>query len=101
VTGNFAIPIKAYHSGITMTLTGNATINAISGLIDGGLMGTIPLFVTQDGTGGRTLAESIAAITPVGADALSLNTTAGTTTILLLQGTPGGNFILTNTGRSY
>jgi hypothetical protein len=64
-------------------------------------MGTIEVFVSQDGTGGRTLTDSIAGITTIGADAYTLASAANATTILLLQGTPGGNFFIMNTGRSY
>lgn len=100
-SGNFTIPIKAYHTAISVTLTGNGTITAVTGAPEGGPCGTIELFVTQDATGGRTLSESASELTSWGSDALTLVTTAGATTVLLLQSKPDGSFAIMNTGRSF
>jgi hypothetical protein len=49
-------PVVSSGTVQTMTLTGNVTINTLSGATTGSNM---TLIVTQDGTGGRTLSSTM------------------------------------------
>lgn len=84
----------------TLTLTGNATSLTISNWPASGDEGVLKLYITQDGTGSRTLSLSSAYKTP-GGSGVTLSTGAADVDVLVFTTLDGGTTVYVDHALNY